>query len=272
MLDQKGINTIADLAQTVPSLRLQGQEASGVANVAIRGVRQTSATAATTGFYLDETPLHKRAAAGFGSQNGTPVPPLFDLARVEVLRGPQGTLFGGGSQGGTIRYIQPQPDLNDYSAYVRSQYIHTRDGDASYEVGVAGGGPLIEGKLGARASIFKRDGGGYIDLTDYRNGQVYQKNANDNEITMGRLALSWAPSDDILMTASYFKSEDQTSHNGRSYNLDIPGVLTVPALCYDNAAIVAMPVGSPGRSIPAAFAAGPDCNGRAGEPGVHITP
>lgn len=271
MLDQKGVNNIADLAQTVPSLRLMGQEASGVANVSIRGVRQTSATAATTGFYLDETPLHKRAAAGFASQNGTPVPPLFDLQRVEVLRGPQGTLFGGGSQGGTIRYIQPQPSLTDYSAYVRSQYITTRDGDPTYEAGFAFGGPVMEDKLGFRASIYRRDTGGYIDLTDYRTGNVYQENANDGEINMGRLALAWAPSDNSLLTVSYFKSTDETSHNGRSWNLDIPGQLTVPSLCYDNNAIRAMPVGAPGRSIPVAFAAGPNCNGRANDPGVHIT-
>lgn len=271
MLDQKGIADIGDLAQTVPSLRLLGQEASGVANVAIRGVRQSSATAATTGFYLDETPLHKRAAAGFGSQNGTPVPPLFDLQRVEVLRGPQGTLFGGGSQGGTVRYIQPQPSLTDYSAYVRSQYITTRDGDPTYEVGFAGGGPIVEDKLGFRASIFKRDKGGYIDLTDYRTGAVYHENANDGEINMGRLALSWAPSDETMLTVSYFKSKDETNHNGGGYNLDIPGVLTVPSLCYDNAAITAMPVGAQGRSLPTAFAGGPDCNGRAGEPGIYIT-
>ena len=108
-LDQQGIQTIADLQAVVPGLRLSGREASGNVTVAIRGIRQQSATAATTGFYLDETPLAKRAAGGFGSQNGTPVPPLFDLERVEVLRGPQGTLFGGGSEGGTIRYIQPAP-------------------------------------------------------------------------------------------------------------------------------------------------------------------
>jgi iron complex outermembrane receptor protein len=272
MLDQKGINTIRDLAGTVPSLRLLQQEASGVANVAIRGVRQSSATAATTGFYLDETPLHKRAAAGFGSQNGTPVPPLFDLQRVEVLRGPQGTLFGGGSQGGTVRYIQPTPSLTDYSAYGRTQYITTRDGDPTYEAGIAVGGPIIQDKLGFRASVFTRDQGGWIDLTDFRNGNVFKENANDNQVDLGRLAFSWKPHETGLLTVSYFKSTDETGHNGRGYNLDIDGQLTVPSLCYDTAAILALPVGNAGRSLPTAFAGGPDCGGRAGEAGVTIIP
>src|SRR6478672_9306454 len=153
-LDQQGIRTIADLAATVPSLLLTGQEASGLATVSIRGIRQTSATAATTGFYLDETALQKRAAAGFGSQNGTPVPPLFDLERIEVLRGPQGTLFGGGSEGGTIRYIQPEPSLTRYSSYARAQWTNTENGDPSYEAGVAFGGPIVEDKLGFRVSVF----------------------------------------------------------------------------------------------------------------------
>src|SRR5665213_1947148 len=75
------------------------------------------AGAATTGFYLDDAPLQKRNGSGFGSQNGTPVPAMFDLDRIEVLRGPQGTLFGGSSEGGTIRFIQAQPSLTRYSAY-----------------------------------------------------------------------------------------------------------------------------------------------------------
>src|SRR6185369_318962 len=192
-LDQQGIRTIADLEATVPSLRLNGQEGSALATVSIRGIRQTSATAATTGFYLDETAVQKRAAAGFASQNGTPVPPLFDLERVEVLRGPQGTLFGGGSEGGTIRYIQPEPGLTNYTSYARAQWMQTKDGDPSYEAGGAIGGPIVEDKLGFRASIFSRNTGGYIDLTDYRNGHVYQENANNDRIHMGRVAFAWAP-------------------------------------------------------------------------------
>ena len=129
-LDQRGVQTIADLQRLVPGLRLSGREASGNATVAIRGIRQQSATAATTGFYLDETSLQKRSAGGFASQNGTPVPPLFDLERIEVLRGPQGTLFGGGSEGGTIRYIQTAPSLTDYSSYGRAQVLSTKSGDS----------------------------------------------------------------------------------------------------------------------------------------------
>jgi outer membrane receptor protein involved in Fe transport len=271
-LDQQGIRTIADLEATVPSLRLTGQEASGLATVSIRGIRQTSSTAATTGFYLDETALQKRAAAGFGSQNGTPVPPLFDLERIEVLRGPQGTLFGGGSEGGTIRYIQPEPGLTDYSSYARAQWMQTKGGDPSYEAGVAVGGPIAQDKLGFRASVFARENGGYIDLTDYRNGHVYQENANNDKIRMGRLAFAWAPTSTSKLTLSYFASHDETDSLGNSYNLDIPGTLSVPSLCFDVAAASALPVGLPGRAIPQPFAAGPGCAGRAGQAGVYITP
>jgi len=271
-LDQQGIRTIADLEATVPSLRLTGQEASGLATVSIRGIRQTSSTAATTGFYLDETALQKRAAAGFGSQNGTPVPPLFDLERIEVLRGPQGTLFGGGSEGGTIRYIQPEPGLTDYSSYARAQWMQTKGGDPSYEAGVAVGGPIVDDKLGFRASVFARKNGGYIDLTDYRTGQVYQENANDNKIRMGRLAFAWAPTNASKLTLSYFASHDETDSLGNGYNLDIPGTLSVPSLCFNVAAAAALPVGVPGRAIPQPFAAGPGCAGRAGQAGIYITP
>lgn len=271
-LDQQGIRTIADLAATVPSLLVTGQEASGLATVSIRGIRQTSATAATTGFYLDETALQKRAAAGFGSQNGTPIPPLFDLERVEVLRGPQGTLFGGGSEGGTIRYIQPEPSLTRYSSYARAQWTQTENGDPSYEAGVAFGGPIVEDKLGFRLSVFSRSTGGYLDLTDYRNGRIYDENANSGRIRMARAALTWAPTATSKLTLSYFASLDQTDDLGNAYDLPIPGTLTVPSLCFNVPALTALPVGFPGRVLPAPFAAGPGCNGLAAQPGIYITP
>ena len=275
-LDERGIQTIADLQATVPGLRLSGQEAAGNATVAIRGISQQSGTSATTGFYLDETALQKRAAGGFASQNGTPVPPLFDLERVEVLRGPQGTLFGGGSEGGTVRYIQPSPSLTNYSAYARAQWLTTQSGDPSYEAGVAFGGPIIENKLGFRASIFGRKTGGYIDLTDYRTGQVYDANSNSGQLHMGRVALAWAPSSSTQLTLSYFKSEDDTDNLSNAYNLSEPGQLQVAPLCFNIPYILSLPV--PARAFlvpPAVLPVNPGCNAGTGAyvaPGYTVGP
>jgi len=264
-LDQKGIRTLADLQATVPGLRITGREASGNTTVAIRGIRQQSGTSATTGFYLDETSLQKRAAGGFGSQNGTPVPPLFDLERVEVLRGPQGTLFGGGSEGGTIRYIQPAPGLTDYTAYGRAQWLTTEGGDPSYEGGFAFGGPMIQDKLGFRAMIFARKTGGYIDLTDYRTGQVYDENSNSGEVSMGRLAFAWAPSSSTKLTVSYLKSKDETDSLTSSYNLSEPGQLVVGALCFNNPLILSLPVAQRAFLVPPdILPPNPGCNANTG--------
>ena len=275
-LDQQGIQTIADLQATVPGLRLSGQESAGNATVAIRGISQQSGTSATTGFYLDETALQKRAAGGFASQNGTPVPPLFDLERVEVLRGPQGTLFGGGSEGGTIRYIQPAPSLTDYSAYGRAQWLTTQSGDPSYEAGIAFGGPIVENTLGFRASIFSRKTGGYIDLTDYRTGRVYAGNSNSGDLHMGRVALAWAPSGTTRLTLSYFKTEDDTDNLSNSYNLPEPGQLQVAPLCFNIPYILSLPV--PARAFlvpPAVLPVNPGCNANTGAyvaPGYTVGP
>jgi iron complex outermembrane receptor protein len=250
-LDQQGIRTINDLQATVPSLRIGAAESAGTATIAIRGIVQTAPSAPTTGFYLDETPLQKRAGGGFGSINGTPIPPLFDLDRVEVLRGPQGTLFGGGSEGGTIRYIQPQPSLTRYSAYARAQWMDTKGGDSSYEGGVAVGGPIIQDKLGFRASVFARHNGGYLDLTDYRTGRVYDENANNGKTREARLALTWAPTSDIKITASYFASRDDRHQTFATTNPSIPGQVSVPQGCVNtnvapspaNAFVVPLPLG-----------------------------
>jgi outer membrane receptor protein involved in Fe transport len=236
-LDQQGIKSVTDLQATVPALQVNQQLATGVANIAIRGIVQGAQGAATTGFYLDDTPLQKRnVGGGVATANGTPLPPLFDLERIEVLRGPQGTLYGGSSEGGTIRYIQPAPSLTTYSSYARAQVSSTRYGDPSYEAGVAVGGPIVKDKLGFRASVFGRKTGGFIDMVDPITKQVYARDVNDGKIKMGRLALTWAPVENARITLDYFSSQDKSDSLSSSFNLDWNNALVVPTVCFNSRA------------------------------------
>lgn len=102
-LDQQGIKTFTDLQRQLPGVTINEDTRS----VAVRGISST-AGAPTTGIYIDDTPF-QLLNIGILAQNALPT--VFDLDRIEVLRGPQGTLFGAGAQGGVVRYITPRPSL-----------------------------------------------------------------------------------------------------------------------------------------------------------------
>src|SRR5256886_2478533 len=142
-LDNRGVKDFSEVARFTPGVNFDN---SGTNNISIRGI-SGSGGAGTTGIYLDDTPIQMRALA-FNPDEA--LPKSFDIERVEVLRGPQGTLFGAGSEGGTVRYITPQPSLTKTSTYGRSEFSSTQYGDPSYEAGAAIGGPPVQGALGAR--------------------------------------------------------------------------------------------------------------------------
>ncbi len=206
-LDQQGIKSTQDLARTVPSVIFRRNGGEGNPAVAIRGITSTLG-APTTGVYLDDTPLQKRDNAGSASGNGTPFPQLFDLERVEILRGPQGTLYGGSAEGGAIRFITPQPSLTRYQVYGRTEVSSTQGGGTSYEGGVAAGGPIIQDKLGFRASVFARHTGGWIDEVSIYDGHTIAPDVNSGDIKTGRLALTWAPTDRLKITPSFYYSQE----------------------------------------------------------------
>ena len=130
----QGITTVEDIAAKVPGISIR-TAGPGQTEYEIRGLSAGGGTAATVGFYLDETPLSANAVA----LNGRTVidPDLFDLNHVEVLRGPQGTLYGSGSMGGTIRLATNQPKLGTYEAATDINASHTSHGS------VNGGGSLM---------------------------------------------------------------------------------------------------------------------------------
>jgi iron complex outermembrane recepter protein len=207
-MDSLGVKSFADLAKYTPGVTYDEDSKT----ISIRGIN-SDAGSGTTGIYIDDTPIQIRQL-GFNS-NDT-LPGIFDLDRVEVLRGPQGTLFGAGSEGGTVRYITPQPSLTDYSVYARGEVAFTQDGAPSYESGVAVGGPIIDDVLGFRVSVWGRRDGGYIDRVDYQTDQVTEHNANSQDTYSVRGALLFQPTPQLSITPSiFFQNRDQ--HDADDY-------------------------------------------------------
>ncbi len=217
-MDSQGVKDLDALVRLTPGLNLSHQSATGANRIAIRGI-SSSAGSGTTGVYIDDAPIQVRNM-GFGA--GTAFPGLFDVERVEVLRGPQGTLFGAGSEGGTIRFITTEPSVTQQSSSVRSEIATTRNGSPTYEGGVAVGTPLIQDKLGLRVSAYYRHEGGYIDAVNGTNQildqtgasygqsvaftrtQTYEKDINWNRTVALRASLKFVVNDALTITPSVF--------------------------------------------------------------------
>ncbi len=208
-LDAKGIKDFTDVVRFTPGVTI---DTSGTNAISIRGI-SSSGGAGTTGIYIDDTPIQMRAL-GFNPDDT--LPKAFDLDRIEVLRGPQGTLFGAGSEGGTVRYIMTQPSLTKESTYARAEVSSTRGGDPSYEGGIAHGGPIVDGVLGYRASIWYRYDGGYIDRINPDTLAVVDHNANHASSVAGRLAFIIRPVEGVTITPAVMY-QDVRKHDQSTY-------------------------------------------------------
>lgn len=147
LLQQEGISNIVGVIQAVPGISMRTAGA-GQTELEMRGLSSSGGSSPTVGFYLDDYPLTPAAAA----LNGKVVidPDLFDLNRVEVLRGPQGTLYGSGSMGGTVKLVTNEPKLNDFGGAVEVIGSGTSGGGFNRGGNLMLNVPLIDDKLAMR--------------------------------------------------------------------------------------------------------------------------
>ena len=215
-MDIQGVKSFADLAKFTPGVTFDPDRH----DVSIRGI-DSKAGSGTTGIYIDDTPIQIRA---LGLNANNTLPEVFDLQRVEVLRGPQGTLFGAGSEGGTVRYITTQPSLSTYTGTLHAEASNTENGAPSYEFGGAFGGPIIPDKLGFRVSAWGQHEGGYVDRVDDQNTGRLEKNANRTDTYVIRGALTWAVTPNLSVTpAINYEKRDEHNHDEYWVSTSNPG-------------------------------------------------
>ena len=187
--------TLEDLSRNVAGLTVQNL-GPGQSQVAIRGVaagqivRDQPGVKEQVGIYLDESPISLSLF--------TPDFDLFDLNRVETLRGPQGTLFGAGSIGGTIRYITNQPKLDVTEGEVEADLNDYSGGSIGYGLKGAVNVPLGS-TAAARIVGYGTKFGGFIDSV----GPHHQSNVNDGHRYGTRVSLLWVPTPDLKITPRF---------------------------------------------------------------------
>lgn len=191
-LDIVGARDFTDVARFTPGVYIRDQQNQ----IAIRGLA-SNAGAATTGVYIDDVPIMARY---FGEGATSSLPYLFDLDRVEILRGPQGVLFGAGSLGGTVRYITPVPSTTRMQLYGRAELAATQDGSPSFEAGAALGIPIVEDHAAARLSAAYADRGGWVNRVGYTDGSVIQRDINTRRNTVLRGSLTLTPNRQLTIT------------------------------------------------------------------------
>jgi len=216
-LSAAGLTRIEDLAHEIPGLSMRSA-GPGLTEYEARGLASNGGAAPTVGFYLDEIPLSPPAV----SQSGKVVidPNLYDIERVEVLRGPQGTLYGSGSMGGTVKVITNQPKLGVFEGSVQGTGSYTDGGGGNYGANLMLNLPLGE-KLALRIVLSDLHRSGWIDnktvspfpiaLTPNPRGPVETapvtnvfRNANDEQLSGGRISLLYKPTDDLSVLATAF--------------------------------------------------------------------
>jgi iron complex outermembrane recepter protein len=217
-LEHRGATQLQDIINNTPGLNNPGSGGGNSTNLTIRGV--TTGTdlglkQSTVALLYDDMPIDPVGQGG-GASNLRVV----DIERVEVLRGPQGTLFGSGSLAGALRYITNKPDLSQFSGSMEVTGAETKTGAPSFSGYAVLNAPIIQNELGIRLVAYDYDDGGWI-----ANLLTGQANSNPTKTDGARLAIAAKPTDQFSanLTLTYQDSRDYNGEDGGSLAVKPPG-------------------------------------------------
>jgi len=194
-LTRGGLDRFEDYAAQIPGMSVTALS-RGFSSVVLRGI-STGISQATpsTAYYIDEAPIGSINAYATGSTLTPDLDP-YDLRRVEVLKGPQGTLYGAGAVGGLVRFVSEPANTEKFGGAVSVGVNSVTDGGTGNEARAAFNVPLADKTMGLRLSLMNRVDAGYID-----NPVLGEKNVNKARTRGGRLAWNWKLNEDWRLQA-----------------------------------------------------------------------
>jgi iron complex outermembrane recepter protein len=222
IIDKRNLVSMDDYLRTIPGVSFQDRGA-GQNSIVIRGITTSPQTEdSTTGAYFGEVPIANISAASLTGSAGNVDIKLVDIERIEVLRGPQGTLYGAGSMAGTVRIIPKAPQLDKMEGSLGGRYSNTGDnGGGSTMIQGVLNVPLVQDRLALRAVAYRVDNSGFNDnvaasqptsyITNLVNTYgVVAKDRDDrgsDTYTGFRLAALWQINDKLHATLTYMQQE-----------------------------------------------------------------
>ncbi len=209
--------TILDYAAYIPGLNVSSGGGPGQTMITLRGIAPVG-PGAVVGYYVDDTPLGSSSNYGGAREFGLDLMP-YDVERIEVLRGPQGTLYGAGAMGGLLKYVLRRPSASDFEAWAGAETFGISSAE-EFGWGVRAGAnvPLAEDRVGLWGSYFEQQTPGYVD-----NAHTGARDENDVGQRGGRLALLWQINDAVsLQLGGLWQRID--SRNDAAVSLTLTGV------------------------------------------------
>jgi iron complex outermembrane recepter protein len=191
-LDQTHAQRLSDFLTRIPSANIVENQ-PGNSRIVLRGIN-AGGVGATVATYIDETPFGSATSLANGGVLAPDIDP-FDLARVEVLRGPQGTLYGANSLGGLVKFVTVAPDPHMFGAAAEAGVQDVAHGDVGWWARAAGNVPLSSSAAFRLSGFYRRDPG-YID--DPNHG----KDVNDGKTYGGRFSFLASPTERLRIRAS----------------------------------------------------------------------
>ncbi len=217
-LKEQKIASYDDLSRAVPGVAFNavaGEE--GRTNIVIRGVSSVSG-ASTVGLYLDDVSITVPNLYRDGSIEVR----LPDIERVEVLRGPQGTLYGDSSEGGTIRFITTQANPEKLAATVTGDLSGTKHGGTNYGASGSFNLPLVKDTLSLHAAVNYQNDSGWVDHYTTA-GALDKKGVNSANSLTARISATWTPDASLTITPAFFYQRANNADNAAFYLDNGPG-------------------------------------------------